>query len=73
MLDDLRNSAQSSFDQEDHSPQTPQAQKFQSDRGHFLGMTAGQRFVIVLMLLLMTCIMGTFCLLIFEKISLPFF
>jgi len=37
-------------------------------RANFLGMTAPQRFVIALMLLMMTCILGTFCLLVTEKI-----
>lgn len=37
-------------------------------RTNFLGMTAPQRFVIALMLLMMTCILGTFCLLVTEKI-----
>jgi hypothetical protein len=34
----------------------------------FLGMTAPQRFVIAVMLLMMTCILGSFCLLVTEKI-----
>lgn len=40
-------------------------------RPNFLGMTAPQRFVIALMLLMMTCILGTFCLLATEKIVPP--
>jgi hypothetical protein len=40
-------------------------------RTNFLGMTAPQRFVIALMLLMMTCILGTFCLLVTEKIVPP--
>jgi hypothetical protein len=37
-------------------------------RTNFLGMTAPQRFVIAVILLMMTCILGTFCLLVTEKI-----
>jgi hypothetical protein len=37
-------------------------------RAQLLGMTAPQRFVIAFMLLMMTCILGTFCLLVTEKI-----
>ena len=38
----------------------------------FLGMTPPQRFVIASMLLLMVCILGSFFLLVTEKIYLPF-
>ena len=38
----------------------------------FMGMTATQRFVIAVMMLMMVCILGTFALLITEKIYLPF-
>jgi hypothetical protein len=37
-------------------------------RAQLLGMSAPQRFVIAFMLLMMTCILGTFCLLVTEKI-----
>lgn len=40
-------------------------------QSNFLGMTAPQRLIIALMLLMMTCILGTFCLLVTEKIVLP--
>jgi hypothetical protein len=36
-------------------------------------MTSGQRLVIAMMLLVLTCILGTFCLLITEKILPPAF
>lgn len=39
----------------------------------FLGMTAMQRFIIAVMLLMMTCILSTFCLLVTERVYLPFF
>jgi hypothetical protein len=42
-------------------------------RGPFLGMTPVQRFIIVLMLFFMTCLLGGFCLIITERVVLPFF
>jgi hypothetical protein len=39
---------------------------------HFLGMTPPQRFIIAVMLLMMTCILGMFCLLVTEKVVPPF-
>jgi len=36
-------------------------------------MTAAQRFVLVLMMFFMTCVLGAFCLIITEKIVPPFF
>jgi hypothetical protein len=40
-------------------------------RGDFLGMTAVQRFIIAVMLLMMTCLLGTFCLLVTQRIVPP--
>jgi hypothetical protein len=45
----------------------------QVDEDNFLGMTAPQRFVIVLLLLILTCILGSFGLILTEKVVLPFF
>jgi hypothetical protein len=75
MLDDLRNTATSG--PEEPVPPVlipsgiPKARP--RSQGQLLGMTAAQRFVIVLMMLFMTCILGTFCLIITEKIVPPFF
>ena len=74
MLDDLREQSNEfdylgeesdvfDFDLEHSNTQTKK----------WLGMTPVQRFVIALMLLMMTCILSTFCLLLTERISLPFF
>ena len=38
-----------------------------------LGMTAPQRFVIAVLLLMMTCILGSFCLLVTNKVVPPLF
>lgn len=40
-------------------------------RGNFLGMTAVQRFIIAVMILIMTCLLGTFCLLVTQRIVPP--
>jgi hypothetical protein len=39
---------------------------------YFLGMTPVQRFVIAVMILLMTCILSSFLLLVSERIAPPF-
>ena len=77
MLDNLRESAsQSPFFQEDQPPPEKQP-SFRTRRrrssGPFLGMTPVQRFVVALMLFLMTCMLGTLCLLVTEKIVIRFF
>jgi hypothetical protein len=69
MLDDFRQQANASefIDEEEssHLEETGQPRKF-------LGMTPAQRCVIALMLLLITCLLSTFCLLVTEKIIPPF-
>jgi hypothetical protein len=67
MLDDLRSSASDSPQGEDIYYEDDLQQNKQ-----FLGMTAPQRFIVVLMLLIMVCILGTFVLVIFGKVMLPF-
>jgi hypothetical protein len=70
MLDDFREQANSSplFNEDENldlnafSPRT---------RRLFLGMTPAQRFVIAVMLLAIVCLLGTFFLLVTEKIVLP--
>jgi len=70
MLDDLRNSAASQPFEEDLPPETPEVRRtLRRSRGPFLGMTAKQRFVILLMLFLMVLVLSTFCLLVTGKIA----
>jgi hypothetical protein len=71
MLDDLRNSATGSGD-----PQSPQPYREEPSRRRsrpFLGMTAGQRFILALLLFLMTCVLGAGCLVLTGRVYLPFF
>jgi hypothetical protein len=70
MLDDLRNSATGTSD-----PLSPPP--FQEDksirrrRQLFLGMTPIQRFIVALLLFIMTCIVGVGCLVMTGKVYLP--
>lgn len=76
MLDDLRNSATRSYGEEQEAPSKQSARMsyaYETERQPFLGMSAPQRFVIVLMLFLMTCVLGSFCLILTERIVPPLF
>ncbi len=66
MLDDLRNSASSSF--EEKPPEKPAAPK--KVETPFLGMTAAQRFVVSLMLFLTVLVVGALLLVVADKVSI---
>ena len=69
MLDDFREQASASdFLDEEEAPRLDETEHPRK----FLGMTPAQRFVIALMLLMITCILSTFCLLVTEKVIPPF-
>lgn len=75
MLEDFREQASSSsfFEEEEIEEGEPgEARKVRQKRGPFLGMTAAQRLVIALMLLMLTCLLSTFCLLATQKVVPPF-
>lgn len=78
MLDDLRNTSSSLYDDDSPTESSQDAddstlETVQSTGdGRFLGMTPVQRFVLVLVLFLMLCATGFFCLILTEKIVLPF-
>ncbi len=69
MIDDLRNSASDSYLEEEINP-TPLVPAKKTGK-NFLGMTAPQRFVLALLLLIAVVVLGTFCLLITGRILLP--
>ena len=75
MLDDLRNDASSSFDDNLEPIQDEndlaQLSPRRRSRPPFLGMGPGQRFAIALLLFMMVCVLGAFCLVAFEKVVLP--
>lgn len=68
MLDDFREQASTSpfFEEVEEKPKPAPRPRY------FLGMAPAQRFVIALMLLLIVCILGSFALLVTNKIVLPF-
>ncbi len=77
MLDDLRSSAAQSIVEEETAPE-PQGQvtlrpggKKRKKKQRFLGMTASQRFILSLMLLFITCLGGSLCLLLTGRV-VPF-
>lgn len=66
MLDDLRSSAEDSYTEVEPVPVYKPKKKKQ-----FLGMTAAQRFVVALFLLIIVVVLGTFCLLATGRVVLP--
>ncbi len=71
MLDDLRNSAGSSFYEEDPLDSKPEKPERRQRPAEFIGMTAPQRFIISLFLFFMVAILGALILIVFQKVSLP--
>lgn len=71
MLDEFREQADLT-PLEHEAEETFEEVKPYRPKKRFLGMTAGQRLVIALMLLFTVCVLGTLALLVFEKIVLPF-
>jgi hypothetical protein len=66
MLDDLRNTAEASYLDEDNLElETKVKEK------RFLGMTAAQRFILALLLLILVVVLGTLMLLVTGKMVLP--
>ena len=77
MFDDLRQSG--SFLDDDENPlenngqATTNHSAYPGKERKFLGMTAAQRFVLSLVLLFLACSLGGLCLIIANRIHLPFF
>lgn len=77
MLDDLRNSAAKSFEEEalpqEETPDQPAITlREQPQREPFLGMTAQQRFALALMLFLMVLVLGMLFLVATDKFYIGF-
>ena len=74
MFDNLRDSAESSFYEEDQNDvrkeTTVRAVVRRRSNARFLGMTAQQRFLISVMLLFTVCILGTLAMFVMGKMSL---
>ena len=73
MLDDLRNAAANPPELPPDQTPPPGYPPRQRRGGTLLGMTPGQRFVLVLLLFMMSCVMGIACLVLTGKVYLPFF
>ncbi len=69
MLDDLRNSAEASFLEEETTLERegliPRRQK------RFMGMTAAQRFILAFLVLILVVVLGTLFLLVSGRMVLP--
>ena len=81
MFDNLRESADSSFYEEEPNDlykepapssgkKATAAPKRRRNNARFLGMTAQQRFIVSLMLMFTVCIMGTLAMFIMGRMSL---
>lgn len=79
MFDNLRDSAESSFYEEEPNdlykepvaePAPPRRRIAVASNGRFLGMTAQQRFLISVMLMFTVCILGALAMFVFEKMAL---
>jgi hypothetical protein len=74
MFDNLRDSAESSFYEEEQNDlyKEPVAKAVARRRNNarFLGMTAQQRFLIAMMLMFTVCIIGTLAMFVLGKMSL---
>ena len=79
MFDNLRDSAESSFYEEEPndlykepapSGKSKSAAPRRRSSGRFLGMTAQQRFLISMMLMFTVCITGTLAMFVMGKMSL---
>lgn len=73
MLDDLRREADASLSQLEAEGLQQESLDFETKArdGRLFGMTAMQRFILALMLLFITLLIGTFCLLVTEKVVPP--
>ncbi len=72
MFDNLREDASSSPFFNDETPEEEKKKGRKFGNGLFLGMTASQRLVIAVLLFMMVCVLGSLCLLLTDKIALPF-
>ena len=71
MLDDLRNSVNSAYEEELLEEERVRDGRYTIERPPFLGMTAFQRFIIALVFFLMVAIIGVFLLIVFQKVMPP--
>jgi len=73
MLDDFRDEANASPYFEDEGTEYFEEVSHARGSRKYFGMTAAQRFIIAIMLFIMTCIVGSLALLVFEVVVPPAF
>lgn len=71
MLDDFRDDADASPEFIDEAEEFYEDYSVPPQRGRILGMTAEQRLILAVMLLMMVCIVGSLFLLVFGKVVPP--
>lgn len=72
MFDDLRNDASKQYEEEAQAEYQPAAISTNAARGRsprFLGMTSAQRFILVFLLMLATCVIGFLCLFVTGRVA----
>ena len=72
MFDDFREQGSSFLDEPEEENLDEAPGRSEKPRGQFLGMTPVQRFIITVMLLVITCLLSAFCLLVTQKVVPPF-
>ncbi|HNS06414.1 MAG TPA: hypothetical protein PKZ26_00020 [Anaerolineaceae bacterium] len=71
MLDDLRNSVNSAYEEELIEEEHIRGGRYTIERPPFLGMSPFQRFIVALVFFLMVAILGILLLVVFQKIMPP--
>jgi hypothetical protein len=72
MFEDFRQQAEQANFLDEDLEEGLQAEAAPAQHGYFLGLTPAQRFILALMLLFMTIVVGVLFLLVTSKITLPF-
>lgn len=73
MLDDFREEANASPYFDDEGTEYYEEVNLSRSRKKLFGMTAAQRLIVAIMLFIMTCIIGSLALLVFEVVVPPVF
>ncbi|MEN6570700.1 MAG: hypothetical protein ABFD24_02550 [Anaerolineaceae bacterium] len=71
MLDDLRNSVKDDYIEEEPVVEKKVEKPFSNEPKLLFGMSASQRFIVSIFILLMVLILGLFLLIIFGKVVIP--
>jgi hypothetical protein len=72
MIDNLRDSVTSGPMFQEEGPTPSENNEKPKGDGRILGMSAIQRLIIALMLFMLTCVLGSLCLVLTQKVILPF-